>query len=78
MDLWICDSCGAVNKQEERLVICLLCNRRISFTHSIVEEKKDESSIKYDEVLNKLEEYDEGTPKRKMGDYSCSCSKNSD
>ena len=76
MDAWICDSCGAMNKQKERPVACLLCNRRISFTHVDIEEKKDESSIKYEEALNKLEEYDEGTPKRSSGDYSCSRSKN--
>lgn len=78
MDVWICDSCGALNKQKEMPVTCLLCNRKISFTHSVVEDKKDDSSIKFEEALNKLEEYDEGTPKRSLGDYSCSCSKNND
>ncbi|MCC7574525.1 hypothetical protein KO361_02945 [Candidatus Woesearchaeota archaeon] len=75
MIAWICDSCGAMNKQEEKPVSCLLCNRRSSFTQVDVVEKKDEASVKYEEALNKLEEYEEGTPKRKLGDYSCSCSK---
>lgn len=75
MDAWSCSSCGAVIKQKQEPISCPFCNRRWAFEHMDVEIKKDESSIKYEEVLNKLEEYEEGVPKRKMVDYACDCPK---
>jgi len=75
MDAWNCESCGAIIKQKEKPSSCLFCNRKKQFTKITVEESKDEISIKYEEVIKKLEEYEKDTPKRKLKDYSCSCSK---
>ncbi|MFP4567538.1 MAG: hypothetical protein ACLFN8_01200 [Candidatus Woesearchaeota archaeon] len=73
MDAWSCESCGAIIKQSNKPQKCMLCNRRSNFTHINLDDKKDESSEKYEEALKKLEEYEEGTPKRKLTDYTCSC-----
>ena len=75
MNAWICDSCGAVIKQEEKPKNCKLCNRKSNFTSHEINETKDEISQKYDEALKKLEEYEEGVPKRKLTDLSCNCPK---
>lgn len=75
MDAWCCGSCGAVIKQEVKPISCLLCNRRASFDKVDVVEEKDSSSLKYEEVLKKLEEYEEGTPRKKLSSYVCGCSK---
>jgi len=75
MDAWSCESCGAIIKQETKPISCLLCNRRAGFKKINVEEKKDISSKKYEEALKKLEEYEEGVPKRRLKDHVCSCSK---
>lgn len=71
MDAWSCESCGAVIKQKEKPLACALCNRKGPFTHIDVDSQKDEMSEKYEEALHKLEEYEEGVPKRKLSDYSC-------
>ena len=71
MDAWICESCGATNKQKDKPIRCNLCNRKTDFTKINIEEKKDEISEKYDEALKKLESYEEGVPKRKITDYAC-------
>lgn len=75
MDAWICESCGAQIKQKDEPLRCILCNRRSSFTHVDIEVKKDEVSDKYEEALKKLEEYEEGAPKKKLSSYACSCNK---
>ena len=75
MKAWICESCGAQIKQEEKPKTCLLCNRRSEFSEIEIDEKKDEATEKYEEAIKKLEEYEEGAPKKKLSSYACSCSK---
>lgn len=75
MNAWSCESCGAIIKQEEKPIRCSLCNRRSSFSNVEIKEKKDDASEKYEEALKKLEEYEEGVPKRKLSDYACECKK---
>ena len=76
MDAWSCESCGATIKQNNKPINCMLCNRRSNFTHITINEERDEASEKYEEALKKLEEYEEGVPKRKISDHSCSCTNN--
>jgi uncharacterized Zn finger protein (UPF0148 family) len=75
MDAWSCFSCGAVIKQKETPLSCPFCNRKQFFEHMVIEEKRDEASHKYEEALNKLEEYDRDVPKRKLLDHACECPK---
>lgn len=72
--VWVCESCGAQIKQKTKPISCLLCNRRAEFSEVDVKSEVDESSKKYEEVLKKLEEYEEGTPKKTLSSY-CSCDK---
>ncbi len=74
MKAWICESCGAQIKQENKPRACLLCNRRHEFTEVEVKENKDEATQKYEEAIKKLEEYEEGAPKKKLSNY-CSYKK---
>lgn len=75
MKAWICNSCGARIKQENKPIKCMLCNRRSEFSQHEIKETKDGASEKYNEALKKLEEYEEGVPKRKLSDYSCAIPK---
>ncbi|MFH1649764.1 MAG: hypothetical protein ABIA93_04400 [Candidatus Woesearchaeota archaeon] len=66
MKAWVCNYCHAKLKEEKKPDRCQLCGRlnRNNFTEIDVDEpskREQEYSKKYQEVMDKLEEYTEGT-----------------
>ena len=64
MEGWRCDSCGA--QDEGKVTSCPVCGRK-EISEANIEKTEDDYS--YDDVMKKLEEYDEGTEQLKSWRY---------
>ncbi|MCF7866399.1 hypothetical protein K9L67_02310 [Candidatus Woesearchaeota archaeon] len=71
----ICNGCGAEIKKEKEPEHCPICHKK-SFSEREFPnpDKHDEyAKKKYDEALEILDKYEEGTIPRKLHDHGCGC-----
>lgn len=69
MIVWLCEKCGCELKQEEQPEKCPLCLREhgefMKLERKDPDEEEKKSSKKYEEVIEKLDEYTENCPPEK-------------
>jgi len=76
MKAWTCEHCGADVKQEKEPETCPICFKRGCFDEITLPDPTEDDKMfteKYEEAIDILEKYEEGTPQRTMADHHCGC-----
>ncbi len=74
MKAWSCEHCDAETKGENPPGFCPICGKKGKFQEIDLPDPTEQDKAfteKYEEVIETIEKYEEGTPPRRMTDASC-------